>query len=236
MIIDRYDRMKEIKVKTFGALLVLAFLLMLPFVSLLGENDRAITVVQAYFDSIAAKKFDQGRKLCTDSYYKTFSGLGEDITQQFALETALLEHFKISPDTSYSVKAKRNRIWVPFMGNDTLELSLQIVARDKSESIVKNYLHFGKRKYLPRFITMVRDDGRWKIDDIHVEDSVIAVSFDKAKDLMAQTTFIEQQGGELKISSKTLVISRMDPIEKRIVSFQLNKFLSLMNRVAEKTE
>lgn len=221
--------MKEIKIKTFGVFLALAFLLMLPFVSLLGENDRAITVVQAYFDSIAKREFHVGRELCTKSYYGQFSDLDQEITQQFALETALLEYFKISLDTDYSVKAERNRIWLPFLGKDTLELSIQLVARDASDSMIKHYLNFGTGDYLPAFVTMVRVDGHWKIADINYEDSVIADSFGRARDLMGQTTFIEQSGDKVVVLPKEIDLSKMDPIEKRIVSFQLNKFLSLIN-------
>ncbi len=75
--------MKKNKVKIAGFLLVSAFFIMLPAVSLLGENDRATTVVQGYFDDIALKDFYKTTELCTEEFLQQFSDLSDMINQQF---------------------------------------------------------------------------------------------------------------------------------------------------------
>lgn len=225
--------MKKYRFKIIGGALFLFIALMLPYVSLLGENDRAITTLQGYFDNIAQKKFGDNKKLCTDEFLASRSDFSDNITQQFSFETALLNHFKVPPNSKYTLKAKKDKIWVPFVGDDILQLSVLIIAQDESDSILKSYLQFGSGEYLPNLVTMKREDGRWKIDGIATEDNEIADSYDKSLKVMGNSSYLSQKGGELVLHEQNIDISTMDPIEKRILTFNLNKVLTLLNGVTE---
>ncbi len=217
------------KTKLIGALLFVFIILMIPFVSLLGENDRSITAVQAYFDNIMRKDFVANEVLCSKSFNARQVSLADNVTQQFSLETALLNHFKIGINSKYSVKAKRNRTWLPFMGNDALSLSLELVPLDESESAVKHYFQFGSGEYLPQFMTLIREEGRWKIDEIHVEGSVIQDTYSKALAVMREADFLNEQGDAVVLHEQVINLKAMGPIEKRIMVFNLNKLLTLIN-------
>ncbi len=213
--------------------MVSAFFIMLPAVSLLGENDRATTVVQGYFDDIALKDFYKTTELCTEEFLQQFSDLSDMINQQFSLETAMLEFFGISPQKKYTIEARRSSFWVPYFGNDLLTLSIAMTARDESDSIVKNYFHFGAEKYLENFITLIRDGGRWKIHRVNIKGSDIEKLYQKASTVMTSSSVIVQDGNRVKIEPQDINLAEMDSVEKRILSFQLNKLLSLLNQDAE---
>ena len=225
--------MKRYRVKIIGGALFLFIALMLPYVSLLGENDRAITTLQRYFDNISSKKFGGNKRLCTDEFNASRPDLADNITQQFSLETALLNHFKVPPKSKYTLKAKKDKIWVPFVGDDILHLSVLLIAQDESDSILKNYFQFGSGEYLPDLVTMKREDGRWKIDSIATEGSKIAQSYKKSLKVMGDSSYLSQKGDDLVLHEKILDPTQMDPIEKRILTFNLNKVLTLLNGAAE---
>lgn len=225
--------MKKYRFKIIGVALFLFIALMLPYVSLLGENDRAITTLQSYLDNIYKKDFGGNKGLCTDNFNASRPAFADNITQQFSFETALLNHFDVPPNSKYTVKAKKDKIWVPLVGDDILKLSVLIIAQDESDSILKNYLQFGSGEYLPNLVTMKREDGRWKIDGIVTEGSKIADSYNKSLKVMGDSSYLSQKGDKLVLHEQNLDPTKMDPIEKRILTFNLNKVLTLINGVAE---
>lgn len=226
--------MKKYRFKIIGGALFLFIALMLPYVSLLGENDRAITTLQGYFDNIAKNKFGGNKRLCTDEFNASRADFADNITQQFSFETALLNHFDVPPNSKYTLKAKKDKIWVPFVGDDVLKLSVLIIAQDESESIIKKiYLLFGSGEYLPDLVTMKREDGRWKINSIVTEGSEISDAYNKSLKVMGDSSYLSQEGDELVMYEQNLDISKMGPIEKRILTFNLNKVLTLINGVTE---
>lgn len=226
--------MKKHKLKIFGILVVSAFVVMLPVVSLLGENDRSVTVVQAYFDAISKQQFKDASEFCVADPAVRSTGFSEEINRQFALETVLLNHFGISSEQGYMVKAKRDSLWIPFVGNDTITLSLRLQGHEGTGSVLKRYLSLDGKKYLPGFVSLVRAPGGWQIQKIHVEESVLADSYNKALEAMRSSSFFEQQPDTLVIKQQTLKPASMSSIEKRVVSFQLAKITSLINEDQKK--
>ncbi len=221
--------MKAHKIKIFGILVISAFLIMLPVVSLLGENDRSVTVVQAYFDAISKKQFRAASELCVadaDAQTKAFS---DEINRQFALETALINHFGIHSEQEYTIKAKRDSLWIPFFGKDTIQLSVRVQSLEESGSIIKKYLDLEGGEYLPGFVSLVRSPGGWRIKKVNVEESALAESYAKGLEAMQASSLYDQQNDSIVIRQQTLNLDSMDSIEKRIISFQLTKIVSLIN-------
>lgn len=222
--------MKKYKVKLVGIVVVSAFLIMLPVVSLLGENDRSITVVQAYFDAISKQQFRAAGELCvSEAPADQPGGFSDVINQQFALETALIDHFGVRSGDGYSIKAKRDSLWIPFVGKDTIELSVRVQDYNETGSLIKKYFDFDGGEYLPGFISLVRAPGGWKIAKVNIEESVLADAYKKGLESMQSSSFYDQKENEIVIRPQTLEPASMDSIEKRIASFQLTKIVSLIN-------
>lgn len=221
--------MKTYKIKIFGVLVVSAFLIMLPVVSLLGENNRSITVVQAYFDAISKQQFRAASELCVPDENAPSQQFSEEINRQFALETALMNHFGIHSGQDYTVKAKRDSLWIPFSGKDTIQLALRFQSPEVEGSIIKKYLDLAGGEYLPGFVTLIRAPGGWRIKTVNVEESVLAETYKKGLETMQTSSLYDQQDDSIVIRQRVLALNSMDSIEKRIVSFQLKKIVSLIN-------
>lgn len=221
--------MKIDKVKVFGALVVSAFLIMLPTVSLLGENNRSITVVQAYFEAISKQEFRFASELCAVGANEKTRDFSDEINHQFALETVLLEHFGVRSGQDYSIKAKCDNLWIPFAGTDKINLSLRVQGHDESGSMLKRYLNLEGGEYLPGFISLVRAPGGWKIKTINIRESVLGQSYEKALVSMKSSAMFSQKEKSIVINEQVLRPELLNTIEKRVVSFQLNKIISLIN-------
>lgn len=221
--------MNKLKVKLVGGVLGLCIVIMLPCVSLLGENDKSITVLRAYFTNITENKFSENKLLCTPEYNASFSDLSSMITDQFATETALLKAFGVSVDGQYSLSIKKDRIWFPFFGENVLKLSVRVNGLANSNSLAVKYLSFGKGKYLKDFVVMKRVNGFWRIDHFDVQNEYILEDYRKARKLMEEVDYIKYSDDGVQLRQKSFDVKNMDSIEKRILNFHINKMLNVLN-------
>jgi hypothetical protein len=193
----------------------------------LGENNRAATTVKTYFDNIAAQRYEENTKLCTKKFNRQFNNLNDPITYQFSLETALLNHFGLINTASYITETRREEFWVPFLDKDVLHISIEIHAKGSS-NILRNLFSHINKPYLKNFVTLVKKDGRWEINSIDIQSGAIARDFQKIKFSMQNSRYIRQTATGLLIKKNTIDFSSLDPIQKRILIFNLNKALTLL--------
>ncbi len=211
------------------SLVILIFCLIagIVYISLLGENDRATTTVKTYFDNIATQRYEENTKLCTKKFNRQFNNLNDPITYQFSLETALLNHFGLINTASYITKTRREEFWVPFFDQDMLHVSIEVHAKGSS-NILKNLFSRKDKPYLKNFVTLVKKDGRWEINKIDIQAAAIAEDFQKTKLSMQNSRYIRQTATGLLIKENKIDFSLLDPIQKRILIFNLNKALTLL--------
>ncbi len=211
-----------------GLVLMVCCIAVLAYISLWGENDKATATVETYFDNIAGKRYDANTPLCSRSYNHQFDNLNDPITHQFSLETSLLNHFGLINTAAYVTETRRHEFWIPYVDGDTLHVSIEIHPKG-SKNILGNLFSVNKDNFLKNFVTLVREDGRWKINDINIRDKAIARDYQQTKLAMQNSRYIRQTAKGLVLMANTIDFATLDPIQKRILTFNLNKALSLLN-------
>ena len=214
--------------KLLGLVLMLSIVVGISYISVLGENDRAATTVKAYFDNIANKRYEANTQLGNDAYNRHFDNVNDPITHQFSLETALLNHFGLINTAQYTTETRRDGFWIPCSGSNILHVSVRIHSRD-SDNILINFMNQSNAMFLENLVTLVREDGRWKISDIDTRSSAIAKDYQSTKDSMQNSKYIQQTAKGLIIKENAIEFTTLDPIQKRIINFNLNKVLTLLN-------
>ena len=220
--------MKKNIFRTLGLVLLFSMVTGISYISLLGENDRARTTVKMYFDNIASQRYEANAHLCSDAYNRQFDNVNDPITHQFSLETALLNHYSLINTAQYTIEAQRDEFWFPYLGKNTLRVSVRANPRG-SGNILTSLMDRNNQKFLKDLVTLVREDGKWKIADIDIRASSIAGDYQETKNSMQHSKYIQQTAEGLSIKENTIEFATLDPIQKRIIRFNLNKALSLLN-------
>lgn len=214
--------------KLLGLVLIISLVIGISYISLLGENDRATTTVKMYFDNIANKRYEANAQLGNDTYNRRFDNINDPITHQFSLETALLNHFGLINTAQYTTETRRDEFWIPYLRNNTIHVSIGVHPK-KSGNILTNFINRSDKRLLENLVTLVRDDGRWKINDIDIQSSAIAKDYQDTKNSMQNSKYILQTAKGLTIKENTIEFATLDPVQKRIINFNLNKALTLLN-------
>jgi hypothetical protein len=214
--------------RTLGIVLILSLVAGISYISLLGENDRAQTTVKMYFDNIASQRYQANTQLCSDAYNRQFDNVNDPITHQFSLETALLNHFRLINTAQYAIEAQRSEFWFPYLGTRTIRVSVRVQLRGAGD-ILTGLMDRNKQEFIKDLVTLVREDGRWKIADIDIRTSSIAGDYQETKESMQHSKYVQQTAEGLSIKENTIEFATIDPIQKRIIRFNLNKALSLLN-------
>jgi hypothetical protein len=214
--------------KILGFGLLFSMVAGISYISLLGENDRAQTTVKRYFDNIAGQRYDSNTPLCSFTYNQKFDNVNDPITHQFSLETALLNHFSLINTAQYTIEARRDGFWFPCLGQNTIHVSIRVSPQGSSR-ILTRLMDRSDQKFLKDLVTLVREDGKWKIADIDTRTSAIAKDYQETKHSMQHSKYIQQTTGGLTLKENTIEFATLDPIQKRIIRFNLNKALTLLN-------
>jgi hypothetical protein len=220
--------MKKNIFKILGLVLLLSMVIGIVLISLLGENDRASMTVKMYFENIASQRYEANTHLCSDTYNRQFDNVNDPITHQFSLETALLNHFNLINTAHYTVEAQRDEFWYPYLGTNTLHISIRVRPQG-SGNILTNLMSNDDGIFLTDLVTLVREDGKWKITNINTRSSSIAKDYQETKNSMQNSKYIQQTPDGLTVKENTIKFTTLDPIQKRIINFNLNKALTLLN-------
>jgi hypothetical protein len=214
--------------RALGLILALGLVVGIVYISMLGENDRAAAIVSIYFDNIANQRYEANTRLCTEAYNHQFDNINDPITHQFSLETALLNHYGLINTAKYVVDTRRNGFWLPYMGNDKLHISVRVRPQE-SGNILTGLATRSDERYIDNLVTLIRDDGKWKIADIDIRSSIIANDYRESKTSMLNSQYIQQTADGFTIKENAISFAGLDPIRKRIIAFNLNKALTLLN-------
>ena len=220
--------MKKNIFKILGLVLLFSMLAGITYISLLGENDKASMTVKMYFENIAGQRYEANTHLCSDTYNRQFDNVNDPITNQFSLETALLNHFNLINTAHYTVEARRDEFWLPYLGANTLHVSIRVRSQG-SGNILTNLMSKNTGKFLHALVTLVREDGKWKITDINTRSSAIAKDYQETIRSMQNSKYIQQTAEGITIKENTIKFATLNPIQKRIITFNLNKALTLLN-------
>ncbi len=196
------------------------------YLSVLGENEKAIRVVKSFMTEIKDKNYSSIEQSYSKSSSRRFKSLNESMSFHFMLELALLQHFDLIDDQNYKVKVKRESFWFPLLSKNELHLGISLLSIDNTSI----FPSFKKKKLLERFITATREDGVWKLKTININKSKLNNSFKEMQSTINLDKYvqIDQDGFVL---NQTIVNNRkISAINRRIIIHSLETAIETLKK------
>lgn len=199
-----------------------SFVIVLLFVSLLGENNKANDLVTGFLKNIQEHEYGQAAALLPDiAVLNHASGAREFDDMAFLLELALLSHFKLLDQEAYLFHVSRDSFFVPFMGNNRVALS--VLLKQKEAGVIESLALADPIPPVKALFTVERTNGNWRIIKIDLDTPLLKEEFNKL-----YGAFTRHSG--FKLTEKGFIIERIEydpetvsPMEKHIFSHFLRK-------------
>ncbi|OGP93025.1 MAG: hypothetical protein A2Z19_00055 [Deltaproteobacteria bacterium RBG_16_54_18] len=195
----------------------------LTYVSILGENDKIDRVIGEYFNNLKSGNYREACDVFSASIL-TSQGADDDrlVTFNFILELALLTHYNLMDQYDYTVELQRSRVWIPFVGNDAVQVGIVLKRKDQHGVSGKRAVT-QQNSRLHDFITVVRERGSWKIRQFNITDSAIAEVYNELRGRVDLNRYIQRTSDGFQIKNADVNLTTLSSIDRRILRFSLYK-------------
>ncbi len=197
------------------------------YASLLGENNKAVSIASNFLTDIKNKKYTQAIEYYTVETRKELFKSNEDaINFHFLIELALLNHFNLLTSENYSFKMYRNNLWIPFTTNETININVIYSGTDNNH---KPIFHSNKADQVKNIITMQRVNGSWGISKINVDHESISGIFSQLQSESELDKYATVTKDGFLIKGISVNTDEMSDLEKRIMKFNFQKIIELLD-------
>jgi len=213
----------------------ICFILFLVFVSVLGINNRAKSDVQRFFQQISSRNYEGVRQFYSERQQTRQTSFQETMKFHFALELALLEYFGLMDVPRYSLKIKRDNMWLPVLRPNELSISINMTPQ-KDTNLITDYMSKPGDEALKGFITMTRENQKWKISSINIEGSKLENIFNKILPRLSAGKYVNATLEEIELRPAQLKVQHLDPLERKILTRDLRAALEILEKEKENHE
>lgn len=207
----------------------ICFVLFLVFVSVLGINNNAQSDVKRFLQQISSRNYAGVLEFYSEKARAQQSSFQEAMKFHFALELALLEHFNLMDTQRYSIKIKRDSMWLPVLTANELGISVKLTPQKDTNPILE-YLSKPGPDALNGFVTMTRENGKWKISSINIKGSKLENIFNKILPRVAAGKYISATPEEITLRPAFLKVKELDPLERKILARDLQTALEIIDK------
>lgn len=232
--------MQKPNVKLAVALIVFAVCVVgiLTYVSVLGENHQINRIITSYFNKLKdgmyleacdnfAPNFQEG-KLPDDEQRLNFN---------FLLELSLLKYYNLIDQDDYKVELKRNRFWIPFSSEDSVQVSILLKAKkDKTIANIFSRDHDQTKNFIEDLIIVVREKGTWKIKQFNIANSAIEDIYNHVRQDIDVNKYVTMTSDGLRFQNAEINFKALTPTDKRLLRFSLYKIQRVLGVSPKKTE
>jgi hypothetical protein len=217
------DGMNKLNTFFSGLVILLGtlFLMLIVYVSILGDNDKIDFLVTSLFNDIKTRNFTAA---CTDLGTSSRTDLKENpeacMNFCFLLELSLLKKFDLLQNKDYSVVIKRDHFWIPYLTADQVWVGIALSERKKN-MFQQMISHFGKDDFVTGAIRVDRRNNHWEIAEIKVEGTSLEPVFTGIKTSLDLNRYLEKTESGFKIRENTIDMKAMTPEERRLLEFSL---------------
>ncbi len=213
------------KLKTLvSSLIVLLgalFLILIIYVSILGDNDKINFLVTSLFNDIHARNYAPA---CVDLKGSTRLDLENDpdrcMNFCFLLELSLLKKFNLLENKDYVVEIKQNHFWIPYLTDDHVWVGIAL--RDKKKNMFQQYLNrFGKDDFVHDIIRVDRREGHWQIAEIKLAGTTLEPVFNELTATMDLNRYIVKTKTGFKLQENDINFKTLSPADRRLLEFSL---------------
>ena len=193
----------------------------LTYVSILGENHKINRVINDYFD-----KLKKGMYLEACESYSSHVPQGtvgrdeENLNFNFLLELSLLQYYNLLEHNNYEVELKRNRFWIPFYSDDSVQVSV-LLRRQKDKSFADTFSRSRDKNFIDDLIVVVREKGSWKIKQFNVAETAIADLYKDVRQDININKYTEKTTNGFRLKDSDINFKTLTPINKRLLRFSL---------------
>lgn len=221
------------QVKTIGksfigfiTLIGFCFLVLIIYVSLLGENSKIDSVVENFFKNIQDQRyFSTVDNQSIVESFNVFDIEGEYSENCLLLELALFEKYDIPDAYDYEIEIEKSHFWIPFLNDSNIDINVSLEKPDNS----KIFPLSNKSEFVDDLFTVARKSGRWRITSINIRDSSLIESVNKLRDSINIDSYISFSGTKLTIKPIEIDTENITIIEKR----KLNYIFQKLHQIAE---
>ena len=244
--------------------LAVIVVVVLTYVSILGENHKINRTINYYFDKLkdgeyfeACKSFSSNfqderfssnvrplaaaiarldddfnaERLDEQAYQEERKALEARIQEMldehclnfnFLLELSLLQYYNLLEHNDYNVELKRNRFWIPFSSDDSVQVSV-LLRNKKDKSFADTFSRSHDKNFINDLIVVVREKGSWKIKQFNVAETAIADMYKDVRQDIDINKYTEKTTNGFRLKDSDIIFKTLTPIEKRLLKFSLYK-------------
>lgn len=219
----------KLSTKVIIVVAFICFVLFLVFVSLLGVNNNAQSDVKRFLQQISSRDYAGVLEFYSEKAKAEQTSFQEAMKFHFALELALLEHFDLMDTHRYSIKIRRDNMWLPVLTTNELGISVKLAPQRDTNPILE-YLSSPGPNTLIDFITMTRENGKWKISSINIKGSKLEDIFNDILPRVATGKYVNVTPEKITLRPVFLKVKELDPLERKILARDLQTALEIIDK------
>lgn len=215
--------------KIFKAIIlsaVILFIVIIVYLSILGENHKINDAVNNFFENIKKRDFIAATHFLTKEKKEAFTN--NDFSEMsFLLELSLLEKYNLMEKSDYKIKLKRSQFWLPFMNRNRIVVSVLFKDAERLSSNKHS-------DYIENLIVVRRTSGIWRIADINIDDSAIKGTYEKFKLHFNENRFIKMTSDRtIELQNKKINLDEIQSSEKRMLKYFFYEIIADINKKHE---
>jgi len=210
----------------------ICLILILFYVSVLGVNNNVPDDTKDFIQNIMSNNNSAAMQSYSEQAKKNHKSLNETMKFHFILELAMLEYFDLMKNPDYSIEIERENTWIPFLTSKELKVSVKFVPKEKM-TLGLSFLNFfkkNKQKSLKKFITVVREDEKWKIDKINIEGSEIESIFKRLQSNIIADKYLSITPKGFVLKEADIDLTKVNSLEKKVLVHNLQTAIEIIEK------
>ena len=138
----------------------------------------------------------------------------------FFLELSLLQHYNLIDHYDYKVELKRNHFWIPFVGDDSVGVSV-LLRKKEDKGVTDGLTRSNSSEPIRDLIIMGREKGSWHIRQFGIDDSSISGMYNNLRQSIDINTYTEKTTNGFCLKDADINFKTLTPIDKRLLRFSL---------------
>jgi hypothetical protein len=211
---------------------LICIILFLFYVSVLGVNNNAPDDVKDFIQNISSSNYSAALQSYSEQAKKNHKSLNETMKFHFILELAMLEYFDLMDNPNYSIEIERENTWIPFLTSNELKVSVKFVPKEKTTLGLSfpNFFKKNKQKSLKKFITVVRENDKWKINKINIEGSEIESIFKRLQSIVIADKYLSITPKGFVLKEADIDPTKVSSLEKKILVHNLQTAIEIIEK------
>jgi hypothetical protein len=211
----------RLNLPVFFIMLAVFVVVVLTYVSILGENHKIDRIINNYFYKLKDGMYLEAcESFSSNLQEEQFANDEQRLNFNLLLELSLLKQYNLIDHYDYEVELKRNHFWVPFYSDDSVKVS--VLLREKGgKSIADNFSRGRTRNFIDDLIVVGREKGTWKIRQFNVADTAIAGIYNDMRQNIDINTYATKTTNGFRLKDTDINFKTLTPIDKRLLRFSL---------------